>query len=215
VRGVSLSVHEKSMTLLSGGSESGSNLFLRLLGLLETPEEGEIYFHGQPTSGLPAEARADLRNQRFGFVFAQPFLLPSFTVIENVAMPLFKISGVSASEAQQRTEAILAFTDLQHLGEAGMGVLSLADQHRVSLARALVNGPEILVVENIDAGLDGADLLSFGAMIQRASAEFGTTVVIAARAVELARFADRVVEFEGGAICRDSQPVAKEGGAAV
>src|ERR1700722_13063538 len=76
---VSLSIHEKTLNLLSGDEMSGRGLLLRLLGLLDAPDEGEIYFHGEGTSGLAGEARAEIRNQRYGFLFAQPFLLPSFS----------------------------------------------------------------------------------------------------------------------------------------
>ena len=215
VIGVSLSVHEKTLNLLTGGGQDGGNLLLRLLGLLETPDVGAVYFHGQATGRLADEARADLRSQHYGFLFAQPFLLPSFSVIENVAMPLFKISGVSAAEAQRRTEAMLEFVGIGNHAETAVGQLSFPEQQRVSLARALVNQPDILIVENVDAELSGGALFDFMEIIRRAASAFGTAAILTTKDRELAKFADRVVELACGAVFRDSQTAVKEGGAAV
>ena len=209
---VSLSIHEKTLNLLSGDETSGRGLLLRLLGLLEPPNEGEIFFHGEGTTMLAEEARADIRNQRYGFLFAQPFLLPSFSVIENVAMPLFKISGAGAQEAQQRTEAMLAFAGMMDFADSPVGELGFAQQQRVSLARALVNQPEILIVENMEACIGGEELALFIDDIQRAVIEFGTTAILTGgngEAGEIQRSRDRT---RGGAVLKDSQMALKEGG---
>ena len=95
--------------VLRGPDGCGKNLLLRWLGLLQPPEAGEVLVQGSATRALSEEARAELRTQRFGFVFAAPFLLTSFSVIENVAMPLFKVSQVTPEEARRRTEALLGF----------------------------------------------------------------------------------------------------------
>ena len=215
VRGVSLPIRAKTLNLLTGGEKDGGNLLLRLLGLLELPDEGEIYFHGQGTKQLASEVRAELRSHHYGFLFAQPYLLPSFSVVENVAMPLFKISGVGATEAQQRTEAMLEFTGMSDRGDATVGQLTFPEQQRVSLARALVNQPDILIVENVDAGLSGVELAGFMDLIRRAVLEFGPAAILTAQERDLARFTDRVVGFAGGVICSDSLTAVKHGGAAV
>lgn len=210
---VSLSIHAKTLNLLSGDEASGRGLLLRLLGLLDAPDEGEIYFHGAGTRGLAEEARAEIRNQRYGFLFSQPFLLPSFSVIENVAMPLFKISGADAQEAQQRTEAMLAFAGMMDFAESPVEHLTFAQQQRVSLARALVNQPEILILENMEACIGGEELALFIDDIQRAVVEFGVTAILTAGTGDAGKFSGRVIELEGGAIRKDSQMALKEGGA--
>jgi len=215
VRGISVAIHERTLSLIAGGDQDGGSLLLRLLGLLETPDEGDVLVRGVGTRQLADDARADLRSRHFGFLFALPYLLPSFSVVENVAMPLFKISGVGAAEAQQRTESMLEYVGMMGHADSAVGRLTFPDQHRVSLARALVNQPDMLIVENVDAELSGADLFEFIALIQRASAEFGVGVALTAKDRELARFTDRVVELSGGAICRDSRAAVKGGGAAV
>ncbi|MGB8354929.1 MAG: ATP-binding cassette domain-containing protein [Chthoniobacteraceae bacterium] len=210
---VSLSIHAKTLNLLSGDEVSGRGLLLRLLGLLDAPDEGEIYFHGAGTRGLAEEARAEIRNQRYGFLFSQPFLLPSFSVIENVAMPLFKISGADAQEAQQRTEAMLEFAGMMDFAESPVEQLTFVQQQRVSLARALVNQPEILIVENMEAGIGGEELAHFIDDVQRVVAEFGMTAILTAGSGDAGKFSGRVIELEGGAVRKDSLMALKEGGA--
>lgn len=215
VRDLSLAIHANTLNLLAGDEQSGGHLLLRLLGLLETPDEGEILFRGEGTRGLPQDARAELRNQRYGFLFAEPFLLPSFSVAENVAMPLFKISGVGADEAQQRTEAMLEFAGMGDFGNETIDRLTHAQQQRVSLARALVNQPEILIIENVDAAMSGAELSGFIELIHRAGAEFGTTGILTAGDRGLLNSTGRVIELAGGAILHDSQTAIENGGATV
>ena len=143
-------IFDGGLHLLRGG---GGGHLLRLLGLLERPASGEVLLLGQPTSALDDAARADLRNRRCGFVFAAPFLLAGFSVAETVAMPLFKISQVGPDEARRRTEAVLEFCGLTAEAQSVAAALPPAAQHRVSLARALVNEPALVLVEHPDADI--------------------------------------------------------------
>lgn len=214
VREVSLAIRAGTLTLLAGDGQGGENLLLRLFGLLESPDAGEILYRGSATTALSGEHRAELRNQRFGFVFPEPFLLPSFSVVENVAMPLFKISAVGADEARKRTEAALEFVGVESVGNAPIGGLTPAQEQRVSLARALVNQPEILIVENADVKMEAGEAAAFIDLVRRANAEFGTTVILTARARGALKSACRVVELVGGVIVRDSENAIGTGGAA-
>lgn len=209
MRDVSLAIGAKTLNLFCGGEGCGKNLLLRLIGLFEAPENGGIFFHGDPVQRLSDDARAELRSRHYGFLFAQPYLLPSFAVVENVAMPLFKISGVGTDEARTRTRALLEFTGMGDFAEAAVDQLTLAQQHRVSLARALVNQPEILIVENVDDAMAGDELSHFVGLIRRAVGEFGVTVLMTANEKNLAKFADRVIEFADGSIFHDSQVAVK------
>ena len=208
---ISVACEERALTLLWGAEGCGKNLLLRLLGLLEAPDAGEVYFRGGPTRELSGEARAALRNRHFGFVFSEPFLLPSFLVVENIAMPLLKISSSSTGEARERTQAMLDFVGLHAAGEYGVDQLSLYEQHKVALARALVNQPEVLIVENIDTGLHGEDLAQFGGLLQRANTELGATVIVTASdktAVPAAHHAEHIAT---GVPERSPEPAHGEG----
>jgi len=186
--------------LLSG--ESGG--LLRVLGLLDLPESGEVLVGGRATTALDEPARAEIRAQRFGFVFAAPFLLTSFSVIENVAMPIFKISQVEPDEAWRCSDRLLAFADMAEAAEAPIEDLSLRAQYHVAVARGLANGPAVLFVENLDGALAGTELAGFAALLRRVPAEFGTTVIATASPAFPVEKGDRVLEFARGVIVRDS-----------
>jgi ABC-type lipoprotein export system ATPase subunit len=213
VRNISVAFEARTFSLLHGPAGCGKNLLLRLLGLLEIPDAGDVLLHGAPTRLATNTERAMLRSRHYGFLFAQPFLLPSFSPLENVAMPLFKISAVSADEARPRLDAALAFAGAADLAWTPVDELSLLDQQRIALARALVNRPDILIAENVDAGLGGGELLQIGDLFRRAPAEFGATVLATASGAALAPLAGRVIEIAGGEIRSDSQPPAAQGGA--
>jgi lipoprotein-releasing system ATP-binding protein len=215
VRDLSLVFEEKTTTLIWGEEGCGKNLLLRLLGLMETPDGGEVLLRGMSMGLLSEEARAVTRNEHFGFLFAAPFLLPSFSLLENVAMPLFKISSVNTEQARRRTQTVLDFVGLGGHAHSAVDELPLPDQHRASLARALVNWPEILLVENLDASLHGGEPQLFLELFQRAAAEFGTTTIITAADAGLARFADRGIAMAEGRVVHDDRTIPADHGAKV
>ncbi len=176
--------------VVAGAVGSGKNLLLRVLGLLETPDAGDVLIDGSRTRGLDPARRADLRNRRFGFVFAAPFLLPSFTVVENVAMPLFRLTTLDAREAQRRADRVLGFAGMADRAQECVEELSLEEQHRVSLARALVNQPDFLLAEDPATELEG--------LLRMAADELGATVIITADRPIAG--VDRVLFLEQGAL---------------
>ncbi|MGB8167395.1 MAG: ATP-binding cassette domain-containing protein [Chthoniobacteraceae bacterium] len=184
--------------LLVGEPESGHELLLRVLGLLEVPDAGEVFVDGEPVHGLSEEARLKLRERRLGFVFTAPFLLPAFSVIENVAMPLFKVSDVEAAEARRRSDALLDFTGLLEFSEVPCAELTPFTQHRVSLARALVNEPSALLVEGLDSALAGEELRAFSGLLRLAASRFGIAVIATASPRFVVECGDRVLNVAEG-----------------
>ena len=211
LREISLSFAAGCFHGVLGEQRSGKHVLLRLLGLLESPDAGEVILSGIPVRSLTLEAQADLRARRFGFVFAAPFLLSSFTVIENVAMPLFKVSQVSPEEARRRSDEILGFVGLGDVAEASVDDLSIDAQYRAALARGLVHEPPILLVEELDQTLAGDELSRFADLLRRASWEFGVTVVATASPALPSKPADRILEIAGGVIQRDSELLPEPG----
>ena len=190
--------------LLQGEAGEGRDCLLRVLGLLEEPDDGEVLIEGESVRGLSEDARLRRRERRLGFIFAAPFLLPALSVIENVAMPLFKISDVEAAEARRRSEELLEFAGIPDLAQTPCADLPPLAQHRVSLARALVNEPAALLVENLDGALAGENLHAFSALLRQAAPRFGIAVIAAASAAFAPEPADRVIEVRQGAVvCRD------------
>ncbi len=197
--------------VLRGPAGGGKAVLLRLLGLLQIPEAGEVFVRGTPTRALREEGRAELRTQQFGFVFAAPFLLTSFTVIENVAMPLFKVSQVTPKEARCRTETVLAFVGLADAAEAAVEELSLLAQYRVALARGLINEPAFLLVEDLDGVLAGDDLHAFVELLHRAGGQFGTTIIATASPALPLLWPHRVLDLAGGVITGDVELLPEAG----
>lgn len=205
VRGVSAVFAPGSFHLLRGDAESGKNVLLRLLGLLERPDRGEVLLHGVSTGDLDENAHTALRARECGFVFAAPFLLAGFTVIENVAMPLFKVSQVGPEAARRRTVAVLEFVGLAELMEAPVAELPPDAQRRVSLARALVNEPAAIFVEDLDGGLDASALSEFTTLLRRACERYDLAVIASASTACPVQAHDRVLELVAGTIRSDSE----------
>jgi ABC-type lipoprotein export system ATPase subunit len=204
LRGVSLAIEPGRFTLLSG---YGAGLLLRILGLLERPEDGEVWFDNQRAGRLNDTARLDLRNHAFGFVFAEPFLLDSFTVAENVAMPLFKISGFDIDRARARTAEVLDFTGLAFAADCTVSDLPVLDRHKIALARALANGPQILIAEDAGLQLSPEAFRDFAGLLRSASDRLGISVIATSPAAADILGPDREIRLEHGAIAADSRPV--------
>lgn len=205
LRELSLAFAPGSVSLITGAADSGHELLLRVIGLLEAPDAGEIRLGGTPVHTMSEDERVTLRDHRIGFVFAAPFLLTAFTPIENVAMPLFKISDAETSEARRRGEVLLEFAGLPDLVQAPCAELDAFNQRRVSLARALVNQPALLLIEKLDGALSGADLRTFAALARQAATRFGVAVVATVSPEFAPDPTDRVIEIAAGAVRRDTE----------
>jgi len=204
LNGVSLAIEPGRFTMLSGDAESGAGALLRILGLLERADAGEVWIESQATSGLDDAARLDLRNRFFGFLFAEPFLLDSFTVAENVAMPLFKIACAEIEPARARTAQVLAFAGLSLAADVPVGELGTLDRHRVSLARAVAISPRVLIAEDVALHLPAADARGFAELVRSVPGTLGISVIATADSEIFG--ADRVIRLERGVIVADSQP---------
>lgn len=210
LRATSLVIEPGRFTLLFGPAGGGAALLLRMLGLLDRPANGELWIEGRATAGLDEEARLFVRNTVYGFIFAEPFLLDSFSVAENVAMPLFKISALGIDQARDRTAMVLDFAGLSKAADAPVSELSQLDCHRVAIARALVNAPRILIAEEAGLQLGGADLRAFAALLRAAPERFGVSVIATSTAAADLFSPDREVRVEEGLIASDSRPVPLE-----
>lgn len=193
---VSLVIEPGTVTLLVGELECGKNLLLRLIGLLENPDTGEVVFAAQPTVRLTDDARIELRTRNCGYIFAAPFLLSAFSALENIAMPIFKISRLSPDAVQRRTEEMLAFTGLVNVADSKE--LSPLHQKRVALARGLANEPMVLFVENLDEMISGDP--DFRELLHSAAGRFNVAVVATALPACASRMDERRIEVVGGRV---------------
>ena len=143
---VSFSIGEGEMMAIVGTSGSGKSTLLHLLGGLDTPTSGDVIFSGQPMSKLSTAAKAELRNQKLGFIYQFHHLLPDFTALENVAMPLL-IGKKKAAEINTRALEMLKAVGLEHRAHHRPSELSGGERQRVAIARALVNNPRLVLAD--------------------------------------------------------------------
>ena len=199
VDGIDLSVEKGEFLAITGPSGSGKSSLLYLLGLLDAPTAGEIIICGQPTSKLSETERADVRLTKCGFVFQFHFLLPEFTALENVLLPMRAWGRMSAKEMHERAMMLLTSLGLGEQVGKRPNQLSGGQRQRVALARALANRPEIIVADEPTGNLDTASTEQvFG--ILRDIADHGQTVVVVTHDAALAARADRRIHIVDGKI---------------
>ncbi len=203
---VSVDFERDAPIVIFGKPGCGKNLLLRLMGLMEAPDDGDVLINGESTRDWSEERRIALRSKHLGFVFESGFLLPSFTVIENVAMPLFKLTGAPAQEAQDLAEVTLEFAGMASFAHSPTHQLPVWAQLRVALARALITSPAALFVENVDGALSGDALASFLKLLGDVRREFGCPVLVTAASETAAQLGCRALEMQEGRIVRDWKP---------
>jgi ABC-type lipoprotein export system ATPase subunit len=163
--------------LLSGAESGGKRLLLSMLGLLTTPDSGEIMVDGSPVSDLDIDGLGEIRNRKYGFLFSSAFLLPAFTVLENVAMPLFKITQVDAVAAQEITEEILDIVGISRLAAISAANLDGPYEMLTALARALVHHPRILIAELVGTRMDTNEADALLWIIRASCQRLGVTAI--------------------------------------
>jgi len=156
VNGIELSVAKGEFLAITGPSGSGKSSLLYLLGLLDAPSEGEVIICGQPTSKLSESERADVRLTRCGFVFQFHFLLPEFTALDNVLLPMRAAGKMGDKEMRERGLELLTSLGLKDHADKRPNQLSAGQRQRVAIARALSNRPEIIVADEPTGALDTA-----------------------------------------------------------
>ena len=203
---VTLGFEPASLHLVFGGPGSGRNLLLRLLGLLERPDSGEIVITGESTRDWTDAQCAAFRSRYFGFVFEAPLLLPSFNVAENIATPFFKLTEATPEQAREETHRVLHHVGMSEYAESAIEALPLWAQQRVALARALVTRPQAVFVENIDSLARDGELISLLELLAVTRRSLGCCIVATAAARDLVHFANRAVEMAAGRVVRDWRP---------
>lgn len=200
---VSISINENEITALVGPSGVGKSTLLYLLGTLDNPNSGEIFFNEGDTtfnySKLNSTELAGLRNRSIGFVFQFHHLLPEFTALENVMIPAL-IAGTKNSTAKEQALDLISKVGMEHRQKHKPQELSGGEQQRIAIARALINSPKIVFADEPTGNLDAANAQAFIDLIFQVRKLTGTTFVIATHSTEVASIADRVVQMKNGRI---------------
>src|SRR3954470_1619715 len=200
VHEVDLRVAPGSLVWLDGPPGGGKELLFRLLSLSDYAEAGEVRVESRCCQSLPHPEIAELRARKFGFVAAAPFLIPTFNAIENIAVPMLKITHKTMAEAQDRIAELLDFTGLVGKEERPAADLSALDQARLTLARALANEPAALFVEDLAGTLAPDETEVLTKLVRRTCATYGPAVIALGCG---AAAEERRIEIVDGRIERD------------
>jgi putative ABC transport system ATP-binding protein len=199
MRGISLEIPRGQLVAIMGASGSGKSTMLNILGCLDRPTRGVYLLDGIDVSTFSASQRADIRNQKIGFMFQSFNLLPRTSVWENVEAPML-YSGVPRTERAKRIEEALEVVGIPEKAKVLPNQLSGGQQQRVAVARALVNEPSILLADEPTGNLDSATSEEIMNFLKNLNLEKQITLVMVTHEREIAAYASRVVEMKDGTI---------------
>ena len=199
LHGVSLGIADGEIVSIVGASGAGKSTLLQIIGSLLSADSGEVIIDGVELSTLSEDKLSDFRNRHIGFIFQSYHLLPEFTALENVMMPML-IAGGKRIDAEARARELLDLVGMSHRVEHKPEALSGGEQQRVAIARALINRPSVVLADEPTGNLDTATRDEIQRLFIELRDRTGQTFVIVTHDVALAERSDRTIRMSDGRI---------------
>jgi lipoprotein-releasing system ATP-binding protein len=204
LRDVDFSISPGEKVAILGASGSGKSTLLHILGTLDQPDSGEVFYQNQALFAKSKKQQAKFRNSELGFVYQFHHLLPEFTAAENVAMPLF-IKGDNKKQSLKHATELLARVGLEDRVEHKPNQLSGGERQRVAIARALVNQPKMIFADEPTGNLDDKNTESIYSLIEDINKEFATAFLLVTHDERLAKKMDRTLRLVKGKLLPDEK----------
>jgi len=198
IKGLSLKVHAGEFISIVGSSGSGKSTLLHVLGGLDRPTEGQVWLNDRRFDHMGEAERGYLRNQHLGFVYQFHHLLPEFSALENVAMPLMLREGTNYKDVKAQAEYLLNRVGLSHRLTHKPGELSGGERQRVALARALVAKPALMMADEPTGNLDRKTAVKIFELLSDLRQEFNMAMLIVTHDEQLAQTADSILHMQDG-----------------
>jgi lipoprotein-releasing system ATP-binding protein len=197
LQNINLSVTTGEIVSIVGSSGAGKTTLLHILGTLDRPDGGELRLHGKRYDQLTGKSLSTFRNQHIGFVFQFHHLLPEFSALENICIPGW-IAGISKKEVKKKAMGLLERMGIAERAEHKPSALSGGEQQRVAVARALINGADVIFADEPTGNLDSENANALHLLFKTLRDEFNQTFIIVTHNKELAAMSDRVLELKDG-----------------
>jgi lipoprotein-releasing system ATP-binding protein len=199
LKDINLEIRRGEVISIVGASGAGKTTLLQIMGTLDKPSSGRIYYNNTDVTSMKGSQISLFRNSNIGFVFQFHQLLPEFTALENICIPAF-IAGKGKAEAEARAAELLGFLNLTDRSDHKPSELSGGEQQRVAVARALVNNPSVILADEPSGNLDTANKEELHKLFFRLRDTFGQTIVIVTHDRQLAGMSDRILGIKDGVI---------------
>lgn len=202
LKGINLKIHQGEFCSIVGPSGSGKSTLMYLLGALDRPDSGQVLIDGQDTRHMKDQKLAELRNNKLGFIFQFHYLMPEFSALENVMMPMYK-RGVPHTVAKERAHGLLTEMGIGNKSHRPPGKLSGGEQQRVAIGRALANQPLVVLGDEPTGNLDTTNADNVFALFDKLVKEENQTIVVVTHDLNLAARTDRIIRLVDGEVVDD------------
>jgi lipoprotein-releasing system ATP-binding protein len=204
LKDINISFEEGTFNSIIGASGSGKSTLLNIMGTLDKPTTGEIYINGVRTDTMKKNELSELRNKTIGFIFQFHYLLPEFTVFENVMMPYMIGNSKPSREIVERANELLELVGLSKVKNNFANNISGGQQQRTAIARSLINNPKIVLADEPTGNLDSEATINIYKLLRGINEKMKTTFIVITHDNRIAEKADRIVEIKDGKVIDDS-----------